>query len=105
MLILLLFFLQSLSRLNANYKNFFDGGSREDSDGSKKGVENGDGFADSWGWWSLVDALTNSRVDKWDQILDWEVIKALNVCCYYKDKQRMEDQQHRDMMQKAKHGR
>ena len=38
-----------------------------------------------------MDALTNSRVDKWDHVLEWNIIKALNVCCYYKDKQEFMD--------------
>tara|TARA_R100000656_G_scaffold121059_1_gene95743 strand:- start:379 stop:522 length:144 start_codon:yes stop_codon:yes gene_type:complete len=46
--------------------------------------------------------LTNSRVDKWDIVLEWEVIKALNMCCYYKDKQNMEAQMHREAMQKTR---
>jgi len=36
--------------------------------------------------------LTSGRVDKWDLILNWNVVKALNVCCYYKDKQDEERQ-------------
>jgi len=46
--------------------------------------------------------LTNSRIDKWDEILAWEVIKALNVVAYYSDKQKMERQAHSESMQKLK---
>ena len=60
----------TLSDLNGNYKNFFDVGVGKDN----KGSENG--FSNRWGWWGLLDNLTNSRVDKWDEILDWEVIKT-----------------------------
>jgi len=88
--------LQSLAELNAGYKNFFDADSTE---GDKR---SNSGFAERWGWWSLVDNLTNSRVDKWDIVLEWEVIKALNMCCYYKDKQNMEAQMHREAMQKTR---
>jgi len=47
--------------------------------------------------------LTNSRIDKWDEVLEWNVIKALNVVAYYSDKQKMEMQIHKDQMQKLKH--
>ena len=49
-----------------------------------------------------MDSLTNSRVDKFDIVLNWEVIKALNMCSYFKDKQRLEAQIHREQMQKIK---
>tara|TARA_R100000734_G_scaffold13415_1_gene9957 strand:- start:2287 stop:2442 length:156 start_codon:yes stop_codon:yes gene_type:complete len=49
-----------------------------------------------------VDNLTNSRIDKWDEVLNYEVIKALNLVAYYKDKQRMEQQVHREQMQRLK---
>ena len=49
-----------------------------------------------------MDSLTNSRVDKFDIVLNWEVIKALNMCCYFKDKQNMEAQVQREAMQKMK---
>ena len=97
--------MQSLSGVNESYKNFFERESGGTDRGSKKGADTGDSFAEAWGWWALVDSLTNSRVDKWDHVLEWNIIKALNVCCYYKDKQKLEAQQHREMMQKAKHGR
>ena len=86
----------TLSDLNGNYKNFFDDGSQQ----KDKGSENR--FASRWGWWGLIDNLTNSRIDKWDEVLNWEVIKALNVCCYFKDKQKMEAQMQREAMQKMK---
>jgi uncharacterized membrane protein len=50
----------------------------------------------------VVDNLTNSRIDKWDEVLNYEVIKALNLVAYYKDKQRMEQQVHREQMQRLK---
>jgi len=34
--------------------------------------------------------LTNSRVDKWEIVTKWNVIHGLNICSYYKDKQRKE---------------
>jgi hypothetical protein len=49
-----------------------------------------------------VDNLTNSRIDKWDEVLDYNVIKALNLVAYYTDKQKMEQQVHREQMQKMK---
>ena len=84
MLILWRFFLQSLKGLNDQYTNFFDNSSGEDNKGS------GDGFSDRWGWWCLIDNLTNSRVDKWEIVTKWNVIHGLNICSYYKDKQRKE---------------
>jgi hypothetical protein len=47
--------------------------------------------------------LTNSRIDKWDEILNWDITKALNIVAYYTDKQKMEQQVHREMKQKYKH--
>ena len=76
----------------------FDAGSREDDEGSKGGT----GFGERWGWWHTLDNLTNSRIDKWDEVLNYEVIKALNLVAYYKDKQRMEQQVHREQMQRLK---
>ena len=79
--------MQSIKGLNERYPNFFDAPSEPDNKGS------GEGFASRWGWWSLIDSLTNSRVDKWEKIMDWEVTHGLNICSYYKDKQREEKKQ------------
>ena len=77
----------------------FDAGSREDDEGSKGGT----GFGQRWGWWHTLDNLTNSRIDKWDEILNWDITKALNIVAYYSDKQKMEQQVQREMKQKYKH--
>ena len=76
--------MQSLKRLNDRYSNFFDAEGGADNKGS------GDRFAERWGWWCLIDSLTNSRVDKWEIVTNWNVIYALNLCSYYKDKQKKE---------------
>jgi hypothetical protein len=55
-----------------------------------------------WGWWSLIDSLCNSRVDKFEVVQNWNVVYGLNMCCYFKDKQRMEQQAHREQMQRLK---
>ena len=94
------FFLQSLTELNGRYKNLFDAESKQDNKGSKEGTT---GFTERWSWWVTLDNLTNSRVDKWDSILSYEVIKALNIVAYFSDKQKHEAQIHRDTMQKMKH--
>tara|TARA_R100000951_G_C2626925_1_gene176307 strand:- start:185 stop:331 length:147 start_codon:yes stop_codon:yes gene_type:complete len=46
--------------------------------------------------------VTNSRIDKWDEVLNYNVIKALNIVAYYSDKQKMEMQIHKEQMQKMK---
>ena len=83
-------------------------GSGEDSegdDGRNESREEGTNFSKRWGWWTLLDNLTNSRADKWQYFLDMNVIEALNICCYFKDKQDMEAQMHREQMQKIRrHG-
>ena len=71
----------------------------KDDEGSQKGT----GFTERWGWWSTLDNLTNSRIDKWDEILNWDITKALNIVSYYSDKQKMEQQAQREMKQKYKH--
>ena len=93
--------MQSLSRLNKSYKNFFDSDGPKEQENSGNDVKKG-GFNESWGWFSIVDSLSNSRIDKWEQIMDWEVIYALNVCSYYKDKQRMEKQLQMETTQRLK---
>tara|TARA_R100000655_G_scaffold2333_6_gene9378 strand:- start:339 stop:452 length:114 start_codon:yes stop_codon:yes gene_type:complete len=35
-------------------------------------------------------------------VQQWEVIKALNICCYFKDKQQMESQMQQEALQKMK---
>jgi|TARA_Y100000034_G_scaffold29533_1_gene35597 hypothetical protein len=47
-----------------------------------------------------LDNLTNSRIDKWDVIQKYEVIKGLNIVAYFSDKQKHEAQVHRDAMNK-----
>jgi len=47
-----------------------------------------------------LDNLTNSRIDKWDIIQNYEVIKGLNIVAYFRDKQRHEAQIQREAMQK-----
>tara|TARA_R110002096_G_C14410648_1_gene708242 strand:- start:584 stop:841 length:258 start_codon:yes stop_codon:yes gene_type:complete len=79
--------LSSLKNLNDRYTNFFDAPGGEDDKGG------GNGFSDRYGWWSLVDSLSNSRVDKWAIILEWDVTYGLNICSYYKEKQREEKKQ------------
>ena len=76
----------------------FNGGSGEDKDGGDTRNE----FTKRWGWWATLDNLTNSRIDKWDEVLNYNVIKALNIVAYYSDKQKMEMQIHREQMQKTK---
>lgn len=77
----------------------FDGGSKEDDERGQTGTR----FSQRWGWWLTLDNLTNSRIDKWDEILNWDVTKALNIVAYYTDKQKMERQVHNEMRQKYKH--
>jgi len=91
------FFFTITTNLNRNYKNFFDGGSKQEDQGST-----GNSFSDNWGWWSLIDSLCNSRVDKFEVVQNWNVVYGLNMCCYFKDKQRMEQQAHREQMQRLK---
>jgi hypothetical protein len=76
----------------------FDGGSGETEEGSG----DRDSFNKRWGWWQTLDNLTNSRIDKWDIVLEWNVIKALNIVAYYSDKQKVHMQIHKDQMQKIK---
>ena len=84
-----------------DYKNCFDAEGNENDKESKQG----DSFAKRWGWWSLIDNLSNSRADKWNYFIEMNVIEVLNMCCYFKEKQEMEAQMHRDAMQKIKrHG-
>ena len=79
--------MSSLKIVNDSYPNFFDSSSGEDDKGG------GNGFAERYGWWGLIDSLSNGRVDKWQIILDWEVTYGLNICAYYKEKQREEKKQ------------
>ena len=80
-------------------KNLFNTESEPERERSEK---RNTGFTQRWSWWVTLDNLTNSRIDKWDTILGYEVIKALNIVAYFSDKQNHEAQIHRDEMQKIR---
>jgi len=90
-----------LDQFNKGYKNFFNAEGGKRTEIGEEGNE-GDSFSKNWGWWSLLDSITNSRPDKWKYFLDMEVIEAMNICCFYKDKQRMITEEHKRQMQKIK---
>ena len=50
----------------------------------------------------IVTLTQSSSKNQAYENVRWEVIKALNICCYFKDKQDMEAQIQRDAMQKLK---
>lgn len=43
-------------------------------------------FGDKWGWFVILDMLSNNDPTKWDEISEWNVIKFLNTIAYYKEK-------------------
>ena len=82
------FFFEALGRFNRKFPKLFGGDSEEDDGGNGKG---GNGFNQQWGWFVVIDNLANGDATKWDGIIDWDIVKALNIITYYKSKQEYEN--------------
>ena len=88
--------MQSHGKLIASYPKLFNERSKEDDERiegeatvQKKKQET---FHEYWGYYGVVDALSNNDVTKWEQITKMNVIEFLNVLAYYKDKQKYQHQ-------------
>lgn len=42
----------------------------------------------AWGWYNVLDSLSNSDRSKWDYFLNMGVIEFLNTLAFYKDKEK-----------------
>lgn len=45
------------------------------------------GFSEYWGWYLVIDSLSNNDVTKWEYISKMDLISFLNILAFYKDKQ------------------
>ena len=60
-------------------------------------------FNKQWGWYNVLDNLSNNDRTKWDFFLDMPIREFLNTLMYYKDKQYMVQQEMK--RQQIKYGR
>jgi hypothetical protein len=75
--------------ITRNYPNLFE----QDTDEADQGTNTISAerkFIDRWGWFSLLDELSNGDYCKWDTILyDWTITKFFNTMAYIKDRNRV----------------
>lgn len=77
--------MQSLNQINGKYPRLFEQDNEGDS-GEGEPIKQG-GLA-AWGWYNVLDSLSNSDRTKWDYFLNMGVIEFLNTLAYFKDKEK-----------------
>ena len=85
--------MQSFGKLNALFKRLFE----VKTEGDEPVTIGEESFASHWGWFLVLDNLSNSDRTKWDYFLNMNIIEFLNTLCFYKDKQAHE----RELIRKA----
>lgn len=70
--------MQGLDRINGKYPRLFNRQDESDDEPSRYS---------EWGWYIVLDGLSNSDRTKWDYFLNMKVIEFLNTLAFYKDKQ------------------
>ena len=81
--ILSLFFLESLAKVNADYKRLWEQPTKKSRGTTKAGGEGLKG----WGWFVTLDNLSNGCPEKWEFYYDMKLIEFLNILLYYKNKE------------------
>ena len=81
--------MQTLEALNTNYRKLFDKDATKDEG---RIARSGKGF-ENWGWFITLDNLSNSRPETWEEFEKMGVIQFLNICSFYKDKQKEQERQ------------
>jgi len=69
-------------RLHNSYGGLF-GTKEQGEEIAQVGV---DGFIERWGWFHVLDEMSNNNRDKWDYFLNMNVIEFLNHMAYLKDR-------------------
>ena len=54
-------------------------------------------FSDFWGWTHIVKKVAQTNRIKEDEKHDWSVIRLLNELAYLKDKNKLEQQEQREL--------
>lgn len=76
------FFLGGMVGILEQYPNLFEKGGDDDQ-------ELRDDYYSTWGWYVVLDFLSNSDRTKWNYFLnDMSIIEFLNTYAFYKDKQK-----------------
>ena len=76
-----------MGKFNQGYPNLYDDGGGEESG---EGRQTGSGFNEQWGWFVILDSLSNGDGAKWNYFLEMKVVEFLNRISYYKSKQEYE---------------
>ena len=82
------FFFEQLEQFNSGYVGLFGKADEEVEEDAKERVE---GFEKFWGWFVVLDRLSNSDRTKYDFFLNMNVVEFLNCISFLKDKTEYEN--------------
>lgn len=73
--------MQSLQRLDEPYNGLYRAKDLEEEIEEYKSI--GSDFNEQWGWYVVLDMLSNNNPTKWNEISEWNVLEFLNIISYY----------------------
>lgn len=81
------FFLSKLQQLVRSYTGLFT-----DEDGETDNGTDGGGYSKHWGWFIVLDKMSNGRREQWDWITEMNIVQFLTYMSFLKDKNEFENE-------------
>lgn len=81
------FFLSKLQQLIRSYSGLFD-----EADGETDNGTDGRSYSEHWGWFIVLDTMSNGMRKDWDWFTEMNLVQFLNYMAFLKDKNRHENE-------------
>ena len=88
-----------VSEFNKGYPTLFNQETEEDeeedeeSGGDKEDGESNSEFTAKWGWFALVNRVSDTTKETWNNVFHMDITSFFNIVCFSNDKAEFEKQQ------------